>query len=91
MLQCGKSDIGALLNDYVEDSEKESLVTSVFHTAPGETLSVAEKDQAILDCIRSIRKDAADQKLRNSSTAEELQAAMREKAELQHLKLTIRR
>jgi DNA primase len=91
MLQCGKSDIGALLNDYVEDSEKESLVTSVFHTAPGETLSVAEKDQAILDCIRSIRKDAADRKLRNSSTAEELQAAMREKAELQHLKLTIRR
>jgi DNA primase len=91
MLQNGKSDIGALLNDYVEDSEKESLVTSVFHTAPGEALSVAEKDQAILDCIRSIRKDAADRRLRNSSTAEELQAAMREKAALQHLKLTIRR
>ncbi len=91
MLQIGKVDIGSLLNDYVEDSAKESQAAAVFHTEPGETLSTAEKDQAILDCIRSIRKDAADQKLRNSSTAEELQTAMREKAALQHLKLTIRR
>ena len=91
-LRQGKADIAALLNDYVEDLEKEKQAAAIFHTSKlAEQLSLQERDQAIIDCIRSIKKDAADQRLRRSTSAEELQAAMRDKAELQRLKLSIRR
>ena len=91
-LRQGKADIATLLNDYVEDLDKEKQAAAIFHTNQfAEQLSTQERDRAILDCIRSIKKDAADQRLRQSTSAEELQAAMREKAELQRLKLSIRR
>lgn len=91
-LRQGKADIAALLNDYVEDLDKEKQAAAIFHTNQfAEQLSAQERDRAIIDCIRSIKKDAADQRLRQSTSAEELQAAMREKAELQRLKLSIRR
>ena len=87
-----KADIATLLNDYVEDLDKEKQAAAIFHTNQfAEQLSAQERDRAIIDCIRSIKKDAADQRLRQSTSAEELQAAMREKAELQRLKLSIRR
>ena len=91
-LRQGKADIATLLNDYVEDLDKEKQAAAIFHTNQfAEQLSAQERDRAIIDCIRSIKKDAADQRLRQSTSAEELQAAMREKAELQRLKLSIRR
>lgn len=91
-LRQGKADIATLLNDYVEDLDKEKQAAAIFHTNQfAEQLSAQERDRAIIDCIRSIKKDAADQRLRQSKSAEELQAAMREKAELQRLKLSIRR
>ena len=91
-LRQGKADIAALLNNYVEDLDKEKQAAAIFHTNQfAEQLSAQERDRAIIDCIRSIKKDAADQRLRQSTSAEELQAAMREKAELQRLKLSIRR
>lgn len=91
-LRQGKADIATLLNDYVEDLDKEKQAAAIFHTNQfAEQLSTQERDRAIIDCIRSIKKDAADQRLRQSTSAEELQAAMREKAELQRLKLSIRR
>lgn len=88
-LKTGDKVFSNIYDDYIDDIEKQKLLSKIFNTTLGTNLSNSEKKKAITESILKIRQTSLDKKSKTAVSVEEFQKVIEEQASLRKLRVDL--
>ena len=89
-LESGNVNPAGILNDYINDDEEYRDVALVFNTSIDEAqMSREDKEKAITETVKRIKKNSLDKAGRNAKDIKELQRIIREQSKLNSLHISL--
>lgn len=79
----------ARIINYFEDKEEQKEAASLFNSSLTEKLSIQEREKALNETLKKIKKYSLDEKSRNVTDVSELQHLIQEQADLQKMHISL--
>lgn len=79
----------AKIMNYFESKEEQNEIASLFHTSLNEGMNLLEKEKALNEIVRRIKKYSLDYESKHAADIEQLQKIIKEQGELQKLHISL--
>ena len=88
-LEKGQDNPAGILNHFINDEEEYKEVAALFHTTLKDISSREEREKALEETVRRVKRHSLDEASRNASDIETLQEIIRKQAELSQLHISL--